>query len=195
MGFFTTIAAFVGGYVAGAKMGDRPMTAVKESLGQARDRASTIASGARQMTGRADVDLRAVREVMTSPVETVGPAAPLKEAAKAMRRKDIGDVLVVGDVGEIRGIVTDRDLAIRSIAEDRDPSAASVGDIMSPITATVEPTATVSEALDLMRRHDVRRLPVVEGGAPIGIVTLGDLSRSGGAGAALADISTAPANT
>jgi CBS domain-containing protein len=198
MGLFTTIGAFVGGYVAGAKMGDRPLSAVKESLGQARDRASALATGARDMTGsagRADVDLRAVREVMTSPVETVGTAAPLREAAKAMQRKNIGDVLVIGEAGEIRGIVTDRDLAIRSLAEDRDPTKASVGDVMSPVTATVEPSATVSEALDLMRRHDVRRIPVVDGDTAVGIVTLGDVSRSGGAGAALADISSAPANT
>jgi CBS domain-containing protein len=66
---------------------------------------------------------------------------------------------------------------------------------MTPIGATVRPDTTVSEALDLMRRHDVRRLPVIEAGVAVGIVTLGDLSRSGGAGAALADISTAPANT
>jgi CBS domain-containing protein len=65
---------------------------------------------------------------------------------------------------------------------------------MSPIAATLGPTATVSAALELMRRHDVRRLPVVEEGKPLGVVTLGDLSRSGEAGAALADISTAPAN-
>jgi CBS domain-containing protein len=198
MGLFTTIAAFVGGYVAGVKMGDRPLSAVKESLGQARDRASALATGAREMTGsggRGDVDLRAVREVMTSPVETVGTAAPLREAAKAMQRKNIGDVLVIGEAGEIRGIVTDRDLAIRSLAEDRDLTKASVGDIMSPVTATVEPSATVSEALDLMRRHDVRRIPVVEASTAVGIVTLGDVSRSSGAGAALADISAAPANT
>jgi CBS domain-containing protein len=198
MGFFTTIAAFVGGYVAGAKMGDRPLEAVKESLGQAKERASSLASGAGEMAKgatRLGVDLRAVREVMTSPVESVGLDALVAEAAKAMQRGDIGDVLVLGDKGEVRGIITDRDLAIRSLAEDRDPATTSVEDVMTPIAATVEPSATVTEALELMRRYDVRRLPVVEGGKAVGIITLGDLSRSGGAGAALADISTAPANT
>jgi CBS domain-containing protein len=65
---------------------------------------------------------------------------------------------------------------------------------MSPIAATVSPEASVSEALDLMRKHDIRRLPVVEAGKPVGIVTLGDVSRSRGAGSTLADISAAPAN-
>jgi CBS domain-containing protein len=144
---------------------------------------------------RLGVDLRAVREVMTSPVESVALDASVAEAAKAMQRGDIGDVLVVDTSGQARGILTDRDLAIRSLAEDRDPATTTAEDVMTPIAATVEPGATVTEALEAMRRYDVRRLPVVEGGVPIGIVTLGDLSRSGGAGAALADISTAPANT
>jgi CBS domain-containing protein len=180
MGLFTTLAAFAGGYLAGAKMGDRPLETVKESIGQARDRASTLMSEARQ-TAKGEpvqVDVRAVREVMTAPVESVGLDAPIRDAAKAMQHKDIGDVLVVGEAGE-----------------DRDPATTTAQDVMTPIGATVRPDTTVSEALDLMRRHDVRRLPVIEAGVAVGIVTLGDLSRSGGAGAALADISTAPANT
>jgi CBS domain-containing protein len=197
MGLFTTLAAFAGGYLAGAKMGDRPLETVKESIGQARDRASTLMSEARQ-TAKGEpvqVDVRAVREVMTAPVESVGLDAPIRDAAKAMQRKDIGDVLVVGEAGDVQGILTDRDLAIRSLGEDRDPATTTAQDVMTPIGATVRPDTTVSEALDLMRRHDVRRLPVIEGGVAVGIVTLGDLSRSGGAGDALADISTAPANT
>ena len=90
--------------------------------------------------------------------------------------------------------MTDRDLAIRSLAEGRDPAKTQIGQVMSPIAATVSPEDTVSTALDLMRRHDIRRLPVVEAGQPVGIVTLGDVSRSHGAGSALADISAAPAN-
>jgi len=132
--------------------------------------------------------------VMSTPVESVKLETPLREAAKKMQRKDIGDVLVLNKTGQVQGIVTDRDLAIRSVAEERNPNTA-VEEIMSPIAATLGPTATVSAALELMRRHDVRRLPVVEEGKPLGVVTLGDLSRSGEAGAALADISTAPANT
>lgn len=90
--------------------------------------------------------------------------------------------------------MTDRDVAIRSVAEERNPST-PIEEIMSPIAATLGPTAPVSAALELMRRHDVRRLPVVQEGKPLGVVTLCDLSRSGEAGAAFADISAAPANT
>jgi len=131
--------------------------------------------------------------VMSTPVESVGLDAPVREAAKQMQRRRIGDVFVVDDAGQLRGIVTDRDLAVRAIAEDRSLDT-PVQEIMSPIAAAVSPTATVSAALDLMRQHEVRRLPVVEEGRPHGVVSLGDVSRSGGAGEVLADISTAPAN-
>lgn len=198
MGLFGTIAAFAGGYVAGMKMGDRPIVAARSMMSEARARASSLAASAGSLgsraAGGATVDLRTVREVMSAPPETVRPDTPLRDAAKAMQRGDIGDVLVVNEVGELRGILTDRDLAIRAVAEHRDPATAEVGEIMSPIVATLPPAATVHEALDLMRRHDVRRLPVVEDGRPVGIVSLGDLSPSSRAGAALEDISTAPAN-
>jgi CBS domain-containing protein len=193
MGLLLTLGAFVGGYVAGMNIGDRPIEAAKGSMSRARDRAMSGASTAFSGS-RPSMDVRRVRELMTSSVESVRPDTPLREAAKTMQSKAIGDVLVVSDSGELRGIVTDRDLAIRAVAEERDPGATEIGEVMSPIAVTVPPEATVSEAIDLMRRHDVRRLPVVEQGRPVGIVSLGDVSRSSGAGTALADISKAPAN-
>ena len=197
MGMFVTLAAFAGGYVTGAKVGDRPMVNAKNAMKDVRAWATSLPGSARTgLSGvsSAAMDTRMVREVMSTPVESVKLETPLREAAKKMQRKDIGDVLVLNRTGQLQGIVTDRDLAIRSVAEERNPNT-PVEEIMSPIAATLSPTDTVSAALELMRRHDVRRLPVVEEGKPLGVVTLGDLSPSGGAGAALADISAAPANT
>ena len=196
MGFFLTLAAFAGGYATGAKIGDRPMVLAKNAMKDARARATSAADAARSIASDAAVplvDVRPVRDVMSTPVESVGLNAPVREAAKQMQRMSIGDVFVVDETGELRGIVTDRDLAVRAIAEGRSLDT-PVQEIMSPIAATVPPTATVTAALDLMREHEVRRLPVVEGGRPHGVVSLGDVSRSGGAGDVLADISTAPAN-
>ena len=196
MGFFLTLAAFAGGYATGAKMGDRPMVLARNAMNDVRARATSAADSARSIASDVAVplvDVRPVRDVMSTPVESVGLDAPLREAAKQMQRRRIGDVFVVDDAGQLRGIVTDRDLAVRAIAEDRSLDT-PVEEIMSPIAAAVSPTATVSAALDLMRQHEVRRLPVVEGGRPHGVVSLGDVSRSGGAGEVLADISTAPAN-
>ena len=196
MGFLLTLAAFAGGYATGARMGDRPMVLARNAMNDVRARATSAADSARSIASDVAVplvDVRPVRDVMTTPVESVGLDAPVREAAKQMQRRRIGDVFVVDEAGELRGIVTDRDLAVRAIAEDRSLDT-PVEEIMSPIAAVVAPTATVSAALDLMRQHEVRRLPVVEGGRPHGVVSLGDVSRSGGAGDVLADISTAPAN-
>ena len=196
MGFLLTLAAFAGGYATGAKMGDRPMVLARNAMNDVRARATSAADSARSIASDVAVplvDVRPVRDVMSTPVESVSLDAPLREAAKQMQRRRIGDVFVVDDAGQLRGIVTDRDLAVRAIAEDRSLDT-PVEEIMSPIAAAVSPTATVSAALDLMRQHEVRRLPVVEGGRPHGVVSLGDVSRSGGAGEVLADISTAPAN-
>jgi CBS domain-containing protein len=196
MGFFLTLAAFAGGYVTGSKMGDRPMVLARNAMNDVRARATSAADAARSIasdTAVPLVDVRPVRDVMSTPVESVGLDAPVREAAKQMQRLRIGDVFVVDEAGELRGIVTDRDLALRAIAEGRSLDT-PVQEIMSPIAASVPLTATVSAALDLMREHEVRRLPVVEGGRPHGVVSLGDVSRSGGAGDVLADISTAPAN-
>jgi CBS domain-containing protein len=196
MGFLLTLAAFAGGYATGARMGDRPMVLARNAMNDVRARAASAADSARSIASDVAVplvDVRPVRDVMTTPVESVGLDAPVREAAKQMQRRRIGDVFVVDEAGELRGIVTDRDLAIRAIAEDRSLDT-PVEEIMSPIAAAVAPTATVSAALDLMRHHEVRRLPVVEGGRLHGVVSLGDVSRSGAAGDVLADISTAPAN-
>jgi CBS domain-containing protein len=196
MGFLLTLAAFAGGYATGARMGDRPMVLARNAMNDVRARAASAADSARSIASDVAVplvDVRPVRDVMTTPVESVGLDAPVREAAKQMQRRRIGDVFVVDEAGELRGIVTDRDLAVRAIAEDRSLDT-PVEEIMSPIAAAVAPTATVSVALDLMRHHEVRRLPVVEGGRLHGVVSLGDVSRSGGAGDVLADISTAPAN-
>ncbi|HET9249260.1 MAG TPA: CBS domain-containing protein [Actinomycetota bacterium] len=196
MGFLVTLAAFAGGYVTGAKMGDRPKVLARDALNDVRARAASAVDSARSIASEAAVplvDTRPVRDVMSTPVESVGLDAPLREAAKQMQRKRIGDIFVIDATGELRGIVTDRDLAVRAVAEERSLDT-PVREIMSPIAATVSPTSTVSAALDVMRQHEVRRLPVVEKGRPHGVVSLGDVSRSGGAGDVLADISAAPAN-
>lgn len=193
MGLLWTIGALAGGYVAGMKLGDRPLLAAKDAIKGARGQKSTRSS-TREASTFGDVDVRRVDEVMSSPIQSVRPGTSLRDAAKIMQRSSIGDVLVVSDSGELRGIVTDRDLAIRAVAEERDPGSTQISEILSPVSATVMPEATVAEALQLMRRFDVRRLPVVQDNIPVGMVSLGDLARSTGAGRALADISTAPAN-
>jgi CBS domain-containing protein len=80
------------------------------------------------------------------------------------------------------------------VAEGRDPDAATVGDIMTPSPVMIGPSESVKAAIDLMHQHDIRRLPVVTSGRPVGVVALADVSMSPRVQPLLADISTAPPN-
>lgn len=134
-----------------------------------------------------------IRTVMTPDPITVETNAAVVDAARAMRDADTGDVIVT-DGGDLAGIVTDRDIAVRAVARGADPTATEVGSICSRELTVLEPDQTVDEAIALMRERAVRRLPVVEGGRPIGIVSLGDLAVQRDEGSVLGEISAAPAN-
>ncbi|WP_078628354.1 CBS domain-containing protein [Streptomyces sp. NRRL F-2664] len=134
---------------------------------------------------------RRVHEVMTRNPVTVERLTSLAEAARVMRDAGIGDVLVVEE-GRLCGILTDRDLVVRALAEGRDPAETTVQAICSTEPLTVGPDHHVEEAVDLMRRHALRRLPVQTGsGELVGIVTLGDLEVERDPGSPLASIAAA----
>ena len=131
-----------------------------------------------------------VREVMTPGVVSVRPDASLVEAAQLMRAQDIGDVLVAGD-HDLIGVLTDRDIALRAVANGADPLTVSAQSVCTPDPVVVGPDDAVSAAVELMRDHAVRRLPVVEDGRAVGMVSLGDLAVSENPESALAEISRA----
>lgn len=134
-----------------------------------------------------------VRELMTPKPKTVDAGEPVANVAKVMRDQAVGAVVVLH--GEkVKGIVTDRDIAIRAIAERKDPWNTRVGEITSEDLAALSPDDPVDDAIKMMRAYAVRRLPVVEGGKPVGIVSIGDLAQDRDPTSALADISAAPAN-
>jgi CBS domain-containing protein len=131
-----------------------------------------------------------VEQIMTTNPRTVNVDDTVLQAAQMMRDNDIGDVIVVED-GQVTGIVTDRDIAVRAVAEGRDPEPTTVGDIATTGVQAIEPDASVDDALRMMREHDIRRLPVVKNGRPVGIVSLGDLAVEREPDSKLADISAA----
>jgi CBS domain-containing protein len=134
-----------------------------------------------------------IRDVMT-PNPTAMPAmATVSDAARAMRDADIGAIVVLNQ-DQICGIVTDRDIVVRAIAEGREPASTSLADICSQDLTILSPSDTVEDAMRLMGDRAIRRIPVVEDGRPVGIVSLGDLAVEGGDGSALEDISAAPPN-
>jgi CBS domain-containing protein len=132
-----------------------------------------------------------IREVMTPMPVTLPKTASILEAAQVMRDEGIGDVLVV-DGERLTGVITDRDIVIRCLADTADPSRWTVGDAATAEVLTLTPDSTIDEAVALMRQQAVRRVPVVEGNRPVGIVTLGDLAQDQDPTSALSDISAAP---
>jgi CBS domain-containing protein len=133
---------------------------------------------------------RTVEEIMTRDPRTVNAGDPVIDAARIMRDDDIGDVIVVDD-GTVEGIVTDRDIVVRGVAESGDPTSTPVREVCTTGVEALAPSATVYDALRKMREADIRRLPVVEDGRPVGIVSLGDLAVEREPDSTLADISAA----
>lgn len=135
-----------------------------------------------------------VNEVMTPAPVTVPPETSLAEAGDLMRQHGIGDVLVVHE-GRLRGLVTDRDIVVRAVAAQKDMTDTAVADICSTNLVTIGPGDDADAAVGLMRQHSVRRIPVVDGDHPIGMVSIGDLAVQRDERSALADISAEPPNT
>jgi CBS domain-containing protein len=135
-----------------------------------------------------------VRDIMTPDPVALPADTPVHQAAIAMRDQDIGDVLVV-DGDQLHGIVTDRDLVVRGLAERDDLSDCTLREVCTrqPITATPEDDA--DSAIIRMRQNAVRRIPVVDGGRPVGVLSLGDAAIDKDPNSALANISAAPATT
>jgi CBS domain-containing protein len=118
---------------------------------------------------------KSVRDVMTPAVRTVSPSQSLAEAAEVMKGEDVGSVPVVEE-GRLAGILTDRDIVTRAVAERRDPGTVKVDEVLSRELVTVEPEQELDEALALMARHQVRRLPVVEEGRLVGMLAQADVA-------------------
>jgi CBS domain-containing protein/acyl dehydratase len=115
-----------------------------------------------------------VREVMVEDVATIAPAATARSAADRIAERDVG-CLVVVDAEEVVGVVTRSDV-LRVVAGDRDPSSVPVSSCMGAPPITIGPDADVEDAASLLAEEDLKRLPVLEEGRLVGIVTVTDLS-------------------
>lgn len=115
-----------------------------------------------------------IRDIMTDDVECCSLLDNVFEVAVKMKELNVGAIPIV-DQERLVGMITDRDLVIRGIAE-KHPGSTKVEDIMSKELITISPDAASNEAAKLMSDHQIRRLPVVEEGKLIGIVSLGDFA-------------------
>src|SRR3954447_15878576 len=127
------------------------------------------------MKRRGGTMAKSVRDAMTQDPRSIGASASVVEAARLMREQHIGSLPVTEDE-RLVGVITDRDITTRVVAESAVPEATSVGDVYSRDLISVEPGKDLDDALKLMVHHQVRRLPVVEGGRLVGMVAQADIA-------------------
>jgi CBS domain-containing protein len=118
-----------------------------------------------------------IKELMTQGPTVVRPEDTASQAATLMKQNDCGAIPVVADGGKLVGIVTDRDIVLRVVAAGKDPRSTPVSAVMTADPATVSPDSSSDDAEKLMADHQVRRLPVVEGGRLVGILVTAQLAR------------------
>ena len=119
-----------------------------------------------------------VRDLMNASVVSVEPTSSAALAARLISRHNVGALPVRSEDKRLRGMITDRDIVLRCVAAEEDPAQTMVRDIMPRNCATVSPGDDCREATRLMAAQQVRRLPVVEGGKVVGMISLGDLAKS-----------------
>jgi CBS domain len=113
------------------------------------------------------------------------------EAARAMRDAEMGDVLVL-EHHQVCGLVTNHDIVVRMVAAAQDPATTTLADLCRRAFVTVSPTDSVEQAVRLLRTQAIRRVPVVDGGQPVGMGSLGDRAVEGDPDSALRKRSGAP---
>ena len=134
-----------------------------------------------------------VRDVMTADPVSITGATSLAEASRIMRDRDIG-ALIVLEKEDVAGLITDRDIVVRAIADGRMPDETPVSDVVSDQLVTISPEDDLDRVVRTMREHALRRVPVLEGRRPVGIVSLGDLAVDRDPDSVLGEISASEPN-
>lgn len=116
-----------------------------------------------------------VRDIMTEDLRVAQLNTDLVQVAKMMAEEDVGAIPVV-ESQKLKGIVTDRDIVIRAIAQNKDPQKVQAREIMTDNPLTIAPDGDAHEAARIMSENQIRRLPVVEQGNLVGMLSLGDLA-------------------
>jgi CBS domain-containing protein len=118
-----------------------------------------------------------IREIMTPDAVCVGENETLADAARKMRELDVGALPVCGEDNRLKGMVTDRDIVVRCIADNGDPQTVRAGELARGKPVTIGADDPVDEALTMMKEHQIRRLPVIDGHDLVGIISQADVAR------------------
>lgn len=116
-------------------------------------------------------------ELMSRSLVSIGPMEPVAAAARLMQRYDLGSLPVCDDAGRLRGMLTDRDIVTRCVAADMRAEDTPVREIMSRGVAACGVDDEISSAASVMAARQLRRLPVLREGKPVGMLSLGDIAR------------------
>ncbi|TMD67441.1 MAG: CBS domain-containing protein [Chloroflexi bacterium] len=116
-----------------------------------------------------------VREAMAKTLSSAKKSDKVIDVAKKMKQEDAGFIPVVEDGGVVIGVITDRDIVIRCIAEGHDPRSESAEHLMSRDVTKIDPNDDIEDAARTMERDEIRRLPVIENGRLVGVLSHGNL--------------------
>jgi len=119
-----------------------------------------------------------VRQIMNKSLVTALPTTTVHEAARQMMEYNVGSILVVEEGGKLKGILTDRDIALAVAANSKDPGSTFVSDIMTPDPITISPDADIDSAIRIMHKAHIRRLPVVDNGKLVGFLSADDIANA-----------------
>jgi CBS domain-containing protein len=121
---------------------------------------------------------KTARDVMTSGAECVGENDSIVDAAKKMAELNVGALPICGEDDRLKGMLTDRDIAVKVLAQGKDPGSTTAGELGEGKPITIGADDSIGETLSTMKEHSVRRLPVIDGHDLIGIVSQGDLAKN-----------------
>ena len=118
------------------------------------------------------------RELMQSGATCVRTDETAADASRLMAREQVGAVPICGEDNKIKGVVTDRDLVVKVVAQGRDAGTFPAGDLNQQEAVTIGADDAAEDVWTVMARHQVRRLPVIDQGRLVGMVSLGDVARA-----------------
>ena len=118
------------------------------------------------------------RDIMTGGVECIGENETLEEAARKMRDLDVGALPICGEDNRLKGMLTDRDIAVKCVADGGDPRTAKAGQFGEGKPVTIGADDTIEQAIRTMQEHKIRRLPVIEDHNLVGILSQADIARN-----------------
>ncbi|MBW9095313.1 CBS domain-containing protein [Microbacterium jejuense] len=116
------------------------------------------------------------REIMTTAPRCVGENETLVDAAKLMASLDVGALPICGEDKRLKGMLTDRDIVVKCLAQAGDPATTKAGSLAEGKPVTIGADDDVSEALRMMKEHQIRRLPVIDGHDLVGIISQADVA-------------------